>query len=636
MRGRILPEGLLVFYDWARPLLRFLPRPTVEVQKLLCLGFPSLRVNRPMLEVLTAKLGVPVEGFQGRLSSDRYQGIYAAISRERGEHEGALSTVQGAQGEIPWARFKANDAAYYRMAPLSLLEVLLKESDLEALRAMPFYVPWRAAEPSMIERSMMLGLDAPAGALELVFRRLEAHGFAAPTSLWPWARTLEYGSRPAQAALMTTARAVVLGSRAIRDGSKKRPTPSNRPRLGFLVGGASQWESLRPLVDHTPSPFEPVLIPHDIFRHPTAFARLTREGRPFVSLDSALGRWGGVRGLTSGVFAMRRIRRALRRQRRQTSNPDQRFALDLLGADAAAYPELVLHVKQLRALIREEKLKAVVSANNVDSFLSATTFACRSEGIPHVCVHNTAMEEIELPNLADCDLYLADSLKYATFMRRAGKARSVEALGLPYYDELLRARPEDHDRRWLQPFPWVEGKTIIGVTTQTELVDFRPLLAPLLALVESRDDLALMIKLHPRESPLAYAEEGERLRRTKRGGLVHNVPLRSFLGACHSLVATSSTTLFWAIVLGVRPFSWMNRNLELIASCLDYMRPEVTTGYEDPLAVAKAVAIDVDEASNRPEWQARRARFMEESVSGSDGAACERILARLAEILPPP
>jgi hypothetical protein len=322
----------------------------------------------------------------------------------------------------------------------------------------------------------------------------------------------------------------------------------------------------------------------------------------------------------------------LRAQARNSSDIELQEKLRLLACDLASLPELELYVRQVRESIREFGLRAIVSANNIDSFLGASTVAAHSEGIPHICIHNTALERVALPAYADCDLYLAPSDSYARFMRSSGAIGRVEALGLPSYDSFVSRDASRNGGAVLRAYPHLAGRKLVGVTTQTAWIDFRPLLNALVDWAERRNDVGVVIKLHPRESPDAYADIVRRLESAGCGGCVHHVDLVDYLVDLQCLVAGASTTLFWAILNGVRPFSWQEPNIRLMAVGLEYLGPEVTDSSEDPGHLIQALSAALDDQGEWERWQARRQRFVVEHLTGADGNACKRILERIAEL----
>ncbi|MGH7439794.1 MAG: CDP-glycerol glycerophosphotransferase family protein [Polyangiaceae bacterium] len=328
-----------------------------------------------------------------------------------------------------------------------------------------------------------------------------------------------------------------------------------------------------------------------------------------------------------------RIRGDLRRRAALETDPERQERFLLGEGDVATIGEYRLYVEQVRRAIRAHRLRAVVTANVIDGYLSATTEACRREGVPHICVQNSGLEAVAVPRFADCDLFFAQSRSLARFLQSHGAIGQVEAVGLPYYDTLVTALAERGHGAVMDSFPHLRGKRIIGVTTQTELVNTRPILEQLITLAERRDDIAIVLKLHPREPADAHADIRSRLERTGRGVHVHHVPLTRFLADCDLLVSSTSVTILWALVMGVRPISYLDKSWSVFTHELDFMRPEVTTTFEDPIATASFVEKALDDPTEQPDWRARRADFLQEYVTGADGQASERILDHILRLL---
>jgi hypothetical protein len=400
------------------------------------------------------------------------------------------------------------------------------------------------------------------------------------------------------------------------------------------VDGASPWASLRPLVQLSRSRgVETHLLVHDILRNPSGRRAIKGAGETFTGVSAFISPVATAAILARSYGSVARISRLLRsRANRASASIDEQESARLLAADLAAYPHLDLYVRQLRRAIRERRLDAVVTANILDSFLSATTLACRAEGTVHVCIQNACLERLRFPLMANCDLYLAESRQQAMFIRACGAHGPVEALGLPYYDELIAAqRPSRH--ALLELFPDLAGKILIGVTTQTAVVDFTPILEALIGMAERRGDVAIIIKLHPREDSTAYVSFERQLRRSSIGGRVKHICVEDFIGACDFLVSSDSTTIFWSILMGVQPFSWTfplnRRSTEL----LDYLRPEVTFSSESPAVVVDALVLAATDPARREEWRRRREWFLQECISGCDGHAAERVFNRILSLI---
>jgi hypothetical protein len=634
-------DAILLLYDAAIPLLKATRMPPLwkrDVDRVFCLGYPTLAPTPESLELVSARLGVPVERWPHDLSEEEIATLFEALSRRSDQIE--LNAPRTGT-RIPWWRLKANERVYYRMMPFAKVEAMLSNAFSRGLSTR-LIVPWLARSYDLVERSGMLGLDAPAHQFSATLERLRNRHSFDVSPLWP-DTPREGWMLPAARIAMTAARLGILAGRSVRDAWNSRPggkiaapKAQQGPPIGFLVGGASQWSSLQPLLAASHDDYHPVVFTYDIFRNPTAYRALVTTGAPFIPLDSVLGLPRTLMSLSRGTQARRRLRDQLRRRAEKARSTQDREEALLLASDVESLVELDLFVEQVRCSIRKHRLCAVFSANNIDSYLGAITEACRAEGVPHLCIHNTAIERVRLPALADCDLYVSDSAVYAEFMRENGALGAVEALGLPYYDKLVNRLEYDQPGAILEAFPHLRGRRIVGVTTQTEWIDFRPVLTPLIQWAEANEELAIVVKLHPRESPNAYSDLRQRLEWQGRGGFLHHVPLESFLADCEFLVGGASTTLFWAIIMGVRPFSWVEGNIRLMASGLDYLRNDVTTSFESPADVLAAIRTAVRHPEEAKAWRERRMRFIEDCLTGADGRACSRILSRLEEFLQVP
>lgn len=631
-----------MFYDDALRLIG--TRPAVDLaadfDQIFCVGFPTTVPGSDLADRLSRAWGVPVAPWPHRLSEARYNDAMLRATRVSHEME---ATDLPPQPGLPVTRAGANFRTYDRIRPAMLLEILLGEALEECGDRASLVLPWASERFDSLERPGMFGLDAPGHQFAPALHRIRRRHDVPVVELWPGQGRAERWKIPLQRALMSAARNGLLLARALRD--RIRPFPAgpvgqdggskDLPALGFIVQGASQWNSLRPLVRACAGRYRPVLLAHDIFRSPTAYRTLLASGEPFVPIDSLVGPGGTVASLARSAGWRWRALRPLRARSRAAEDVEEQERLGFLALDGELIPELALYREQVRSAIRKYGLSAVVSANIVDHFITGTTSACHEEGVPHVCIQNAAMHRIHLPVYCDSDLYLAESREQAEFLRSAGALGRVEAVGLPYFDELL-ATTREAGEVVMERFPEIRGKRVVVVTTQTELFDFRPLLEPLVSLAAERDDLAVIIKLHPRENPGAYADLGERLLRTGRGGRLQHEPLTAVLAAADFLVSVVSTTIQSAIIVGVRPFSWLMENVRTFADRVDYMRPEVTTSAGEPNEVIATLLRALDVPGEQSSWAERREEFLRRYVTGADGKSSERVLDLLDELLPGP
>ncbi len=602
----------------------------IGASELRCLGFPTLIPSAETLRELSSTLGVAVTSWGHALESERYAAVWAAMSDESNEID---RTAPLHPSRLPWSRLRANDRVLYRMVPPALLEAMLADA-LEKGEVTGIIVPWIAAKYDLVERHGMLGMDAPAHELVEVLKRLGVERGIAVHALMSDMECAERGMINRAAAGMCLARHTLIATRAIRDTTAARnPVPFSNgtgtgTTIGYLVGGASQWNMLRPLAEYAAPTHRQFLLSHDIFRTPTARRTLRAAGVPFTPLEGELGPIDAVRSLLQTIRNQGAIRRDLNDRGLRPLASDR--ICRLLDVDLAALPELDVFVASLERAIRRRNIDILVSANCVDSYLGAATEACHRLGIRHACIQNAAFEAVRLPILADCDAYFAESRRFATFMREAGSSGEVHSIGLPYYDRLVGPRQSSTQLR--QELGIAPGKQLIGVTTQTDLIDFSTVLEELVQLTERRKDVAVVVKLHPREDASAYAAFGERLRAQRVGGIVHHMPFEEFLGSMAVLVSVVSTTIHWAILSGTRPFSWLIPTFAMFADAVDYMRPSVTFGSPDASRVVNAIERYLDTPEERDAWEQARREFIDEFSTGADGQSCRRILLEIERL----
>jgi hypothetical protein len=624
MEGAELPAGLLIVFDAAAPLLRFRPRAPL-VSRLYCLGFPTLQPEEHLRARLARSLGVPVERWPVEITSKDHVRAFQ-LATERTER---YARMVEPHAEVDWVSIKGNDRVVYRAKPVALLELLL-DAALSSGLAHDIVIPWRTSQYDLVERSGMFGLDAPAHMLAAMLDRLAGRHAMKTHTLWQGVAAAERLAIAASVASMASARSAVLLGRSLRATIRPRvPLAASRgSRLGFIIGGAPHWQNLAPLLrlaeERTPG--QCVVYAHDIFRNPTAYRILQQDYPAFVPLDQLVRPTALARLLFRSLRQRSRIARDLAERANGNASMSDKEGVLLLRGDADALPELEAFTAQLRAAIRRDRLGVVISANCIDSYLSATTAACHHEGVPHVCVQTAAVEHSPMPRLGDCDVYFADSKATAEFLLAQGAPARVMAVGLPYYDTLLARRRDKAPGVVRQSFPELAGKRIVGILTQTAVADMAPMIARFVEWAKGRDDVGVVIKLHPRESAGAYAELADDLRRAKRGGRIHQVPVVEFLADCSSVVSSTSATILWSLVMGVRPFSCLDVAGIVAIDALSFMNPRVTTRTANLDELIAAVEKDLVDGADHRAWKERHARFLQDFVTGADGRACERIL----------
>ena len=594
-------------------------------------GYATLKESDEFHDAVHAVCGAPARPWPETLNVDVHRQICRAVA-DRAWRMLHASPV----ANEPVMRMKINDRVLNRMEPAARIETLLRNA-IHDWGLKRIITPWTADAYRTVERPGMLKLNSPGHRLAAMLQRLQEEFGLEIHSLWPERVRHERPKLFAAKAAMAGVRAVKLAGRAVRD--KLRPFPAGRPsgngdkpRLGFIVGGASPWYHTKPLFEASREEFEPVVIAHDIFRSPSAYRVLKESGTPFIPIDSQLPLTETFSKLASGVAKAKRLQRQLVVWGNREPSPDRNEAVEELRADLACLPELELYVDQLRAAIRRYDLKAVVSSNVLDSLLSAGGEACRAEGIPKICLQNTTAAFIDQPIYADCDVYFAESEAMADFMRQSGARGDVEAVGLPIYDELLGEAKQLGTGAIRNHFPELKGKRIISLIAAPKNHDYQPLLEPLLDLVMRRDDVGLIIRLHPRSHPTQYEELGRELKTLGKGGRMHHVSLAGFLADTDYMVATISSTTQSALVMGVRPFCWVPPEWQLYADEANQLRPEIENRWNDPGDVVSALENALDDELDDRRWRHNWRRFVARNMTGVDGRACDRILRRIRQL----
>lgn len=636
-------SAALLLFNEAVSLFEKRVKPTVDVPavgRVCCLRWETTNTGGYATLKEAGELLKPVEDLLGVAASEWPQPLEVGHHREicRDAADRAWRMIHDAPDEVahePVLRMKINDRVLNRMEPMWRVERVLEHAIGErGLRQI--WTPWRAARYRTVERPGMLRLNSPGHRIAAMLDRLQQKYNVAVHSLWPQRVVREKPKLWVAGAALSTVRAVKLTGRAIRDAVRPFPAGAvhaqgERPRLGFIVGGASPWYHSKPLLEACRDQFEPVVIAHDIFRNPSSYRVLQKSRTPFVPIDSQLSLPRTLSTLAANTVKAARLRRSLDRWRRQSDTLWRTEVAEELKADLQCLPELELYVQQLRAAIRRYDLKAVVSSNVLDSLLSAGGEACRSEGIPKICLQNTTAALIDQPIYADCDLYFAESEAMAQLMRSSGARGDVEAVGLPFYDELLKEAKAGGGALRAQ-FPELEGKKIISLIAAPSNHDYGPLLDPLLKMIWERDDVGLVIRLHPRSHPTQYQALGNKLRSLGKGGRVQDIPLAGFLADTDYMVATISSTTQSALVIGVRMFCWVPQEWRLYADEANQLRPEIENRWFDPEQVVAALRKALDDPQDDARWHALWRRFVARNMTGVDGRACERIVGRIRRL----
>ncbi len=632
----------LLLFNEAIPLLqkqRATELSLESISQIYCLkwettvagGYAMVSPPHEFLPPVKKLLGVDAIAWPEDMSAQTHREVCRDVA------DRAWQMVHQAPAEIanhPVLRMKINDRVYNRMEPTARIERLLT-SAIEDWGLRTIITPWVAHEFDTVERPGIMGMNSPGHRLAAMLARLRRRFGVAVEQLWPEQSKRESRTLFLARSALAVVRTSVLASRAIRDAAipfpcgKLKPS-SGLPKLGFIVGGAAPWYHTKPLVDACRGKFEPVVIAHDIFRNPTTYKLLKKSGAPFVPIDAQLSLGKSLRSLVRGAVRTRQMTKQLDQWRDADVSRGESAAE--LKADFACLTELELYVDQVRAAIREYDLKAIVSSNILDSLLGAGGEACREEDVPMVCLQNTTAAYIHQPLYADCDLYFAESNAMADFMRESGARGRVEAVGLPIYDDLIHEARRSGKGAIRSCFPELAGKRIVSLIAAPRNHDYRPLMTPLLEMVKKRDDVGLIIRLHPRSEPNQYEQLGRELQAQGKGGRMHHISLASFLADTDYMVATVSSTTQSALVMGVRPFCWVPPEWRMYADEANQLRPEINNRWNDPESVVAALEQALDHPDDDKTWRETWRRFVGRHMTGADGSACERILKRIGQL----
>lgn len=632
-----LTNGFMILYDCSIKLFkdtRIHHEIPKTVTKIYCLGYPTLSPDPKVLKLVEEALGIPVESWPFRLEHSEHQSVIKQIS-DRAK-DGSFEYDEMLQSTIDWITAKLNDRVYYRMMPMAIIEKLITIG-LERGLGSCLVLPYIAKEYNLVERSGMLGLDAPGHQIVPTIERIRDRFSITITQLWPGMEKKEKIIIPISKALMALARVGILFSRSIRDAFSFHPmkhvfSNSCKPNIGYIVQGVSQWDSLKTLIAKSHSKFNCHIYVQDILKNPTAYRTLKKQGQPFTSINALLSPYLTIKILLKSLFTMWRIEKYLRKT--IGYNRKLREKKLLLQGDLQALPELALYAEQLRCTIMRDKLKLVISANIIDSMLSVTTQICNEFRIPHICIQNASYEKIPLPVLADANLYFTESRNLADYLIASGGHGQIHAVGLPYYDELIEFSQKSQAK--VSKENNQDSKIVIGVLTQTELINFSPLIEKLLLFAKERTNIEILIKLHPRESQNAYGKFVLELKQLGIGECVQHIPVAEFINKCDIVVSSSSTALLWAIIIGRRTFSWLEKRWSFLAEELDYLNPDITLSFEDPASVISAIEATIDGKEEGISWHDKRKLFMDYYLTGADGHACERILMIIEKALRTP
>ena len=637
--------GALLLFDEALPFFHKKNSSALNVmpvKRLHCLRWESTpaggyAMTLPVGEHLTeigSLVGVPVSEWPVQLDAESHRRVCRKVSDRAWE---MVSASPLAVRDDRVLRMKINDRVFNRMEPMARVEQLLEDA-VHGWGLKHIIVPWTADRYDTVERPGMLGFDCSGLRIVSLLERLKRKFGVEVSQLWPGADSRQRRTVVYSRAVMASARVSVLAARAVRDAVRPRPvsTPNSAraapslPQIGFIVGGAAPWYHTKPLVDRCQGAFDPVIIAHDIFRNPTTYKLLKKEGIPFTPIDGQISLADNLLTIARGVWKTAKMKRRLKQWMNEDTATRREVAMEL-SADLNCVMELDLYVKQIRAAIRKHRLRAVVTSNILDSLLSAGAEACRREGVPLVCIQNTTAAYIQQPIYADCDLYLAESEEMAAFMRSSGAIGQVQALGLPFYDDLVEARTNASGtlRKLL---PNIGEKKTVSLIGAPENHDYEPLLKPLMDMIRSREDTAMIIRLHPRSKPNQHEELGRELESSGKGGRVHHSPLAKFLGDSDFVVATVSSTVQSALVMGVRPYCWIPPQWRMYADEANQFRPEIQNRWNEPSNVVKALEHTLDHEQEQRDWIKRWNRISSKYMTGADGKACERIVNRLRQI----
>jgi hypothetical protein len=592
------------------------------------IGYPTLIPSERVLAELSDWLGCRVVP-PPALELKTYQGLYEKLSNMSRECEVVLGRADVSES---WLMATASDRVTYRLAPVYKVESYITQC-CERGAGVRLILPWHATRFDTVERPGLARLDAPGHELRIILDRLTSEGRVRLESLWGDQTRRERVVLGCARIANATVRWADRASRAVKGAGhgarlRKRATAISETGdgIGFLVDGAATFQSLRPLLDSARNRgLRTVVLVREQVRSPTARLATEAAGEAFVPIDAFLGPLSLAKEAASQIRIAHRVRRRLAVAARDGDVERAR----VLMADVPMLPFLGIYRKQIEAAICELGLRTIITANMVDSYFGTARDACRRHGIPLVGIQNGCNELIRFPRAPNCDLYFCESAKTAAFLRSGDTEADVRAIGLPYYDELVTGRQGEPSL--IDQMPWLAGRRIVGVTTQPDGVDLSPVLTKLVSAVETRPDLGIVVKLHPRQPADAYADLVSRLRGSGSGGCVQSMPIGTFLRGCHAMVSCFSSTVLWSIIAGVRPFTYIPATSRRVED-LSYMNDAVTFRSTDASAVVAEAINGVRDEDGLRDWATRRDRFVATTFDGVDGRACERILDVILEV----
>ncbi|MEE9593536.1 MAG: CDP-glycerol glycerophosphotransferase family protein, partial [Thermoplasmata archaeon] len=151
---------------------------------------------------------------------------------------------------------------------------------------------------------------------------------------------------------------------------------------------------------------------------------------------------------------------------------------------------------------------------------------------------------------------------------------------------------------------------------------------PLVRSIKEIGDLALVIKVHPREDPGPY-QEILRAEGARETSVVTDFPVPSLLHACDLFLSNYSTMTLEALLVG-RPVILLKTRDESAAYPFDNVA--VTVAVDDGGGLTAAIRDVLGSGESQGDLTASRDRFVREHANGGDGQASQRVAALIRDL----
>jgi hypothetical protein len=616
-------SGEVLFVHTGEVRIADVRRAAKGARRIWLVRFPQL------VETRVSRAGLDRELAFGDVDAVLDETYQVAFEDATAQHRSFVSRLTG--DARLFADAKANSSVYSRLSPVFRFVHLVRYitarfGPLTVAGSRISHHPWIPERPDFAPQIVGPGL------LRCAIEILVTEGTLERSRVRNVSRTLAFAGNAADRCAQWAIRHILRAGRVLAivrryqcagRGRGKVEVPDTTGQIAVMIGGASQWESLRPWVKTASSRWPIQLVSYEILRSPSAEDAVHRDACVCQPLER-------VTSLGHQLATIRQAfidRKRLQQEVQHSGDHNRTLSLERTSvehvvrgavlADLESLPEMAVYTANLQEFVQRYRPSVVVSANTVDAYISCTTRAARAMGIKHVCIQNAAMQRIALPNYADCDIFCVEGPSLAKYLSAwVGAGARLRDCGLPKYDALRELAM----RRALI----AKGSPFTVLVTTQPTIDFVPVICELQTWARRRGDVRLIVKLHPREHSGKYRDVCVTMEREGYGERITGAPLEPLLERADVLASCVSTTILSGLLAGVPCVACVPPRYRPFSRYVSYLDPALVAIAQGPAEVPQIVEGQLVLHANESVLTLRR-DAINAVFAGADGLASSRL-----------